>query len=324
MSALTSIARTRRRPEPVTKGTAHVVILLATKNGAKHLTHQLTSIAGQTHENWSLIASDDGSDDGTIDILKAFARGMHDHRVTLLRGPQQGSAQNFVSLLRAAGHADYVAFCDQDDFWLPTKLERAVAALAEIEGPALYGSRTFVTDSELRPQKPSLLFRRAPGFGNALVQNIAGGNTMVMNSPALSILQPASLSARRIVAHDWWCYQMVCGCGGQVFVDPEPTLLYRQHESNLIGANRGLHARFVRLQQLLAGEFSGWMDNNLAALSSARNWLTPENQQKLDALTANRKSSLLKRIRGAWSAGLYRQTFRGTLALWLAVLIGKL
>ena len=305
-------------------GATHVVILLATRNGAKHLSQQLASLAGQTHQNWSIIASDDGSDDETTDILKAFARGMFDHRVTLLRGPQQGSAQNFLSLLRAAGDADHIAFCDQDDFWFPTKLERAVEALSKIDGPALYGTRTIVTDAELRMQRPSLLFGRAPGFGNALVQNIAGGNTMLMNRAALSILQPASLSASNVIAHDWWCYQMIVGCGGRFLFDPEPSLFYRQHGRNLIGANGGMHARLTRFLRVVSGEYSGWMDGNLDALVRARQWLTPDNQRKLDTLCETRQAPIFKRIYGALRAGLYRQTFRGTLALWLAVLIGRL
>ncbi len=324
MSALDAISRVGKRPVSQAHASTHVVILLATHNGAKHLTQQLTSIAGQTHENWSLIASDDGSEDGTTDILKAFARGMSDHRVTLLRGPQKGSAQNFLSLLRAAGGADFVAFCDQDDFWLPTKLEKAAGVLKGIEHPTIYGSRTFVTDAELRPQNPSLLFLRKPGFGNALVQNIAGGNTMVINRAALDILQPASLAATGVIAHDWWCYQMVSGCDGAVVVDPEPTVLYRQHDANLIGANDSIRARLTRLKRVASGEFSDWMDENLTALNGARHWLTEDNARRLDALIATRQASLPRRIVGTWQAGLYRQTLRGTFALWLAVVMGKL
>ncbi len=302
----------------------HVTILMATYNGERFIQEQLDSIAGQTHTNWSLIISDDGSTDRTFDIVSAFRREQSQHRITILRGPQKGFAQNFLSLLRASGASSYVAFADQDDVWFPDKLARAVQQLERQDGPAIYGSRTCITDIALRVSFESIEFSRPKTFENALVQNVAGGNTMVINRHALNILQPASLTATSIVSHDWWCYQMVTGGGGRFLYDVRPTLLYRQHGRNLIGKNTGVIASLKRVSRIVDGQFSNWIDCQIEALSSAQKWLTPEANARVRRLREMRKLSLLERLVSFKTSGIRRQTRRGNLALWATVLFNKL
>ena len=317
------------RPRPLHSGPAiqdatHVVVLMATHNGASVLGDQLDSLLNQSHTNWSLIVSDDGSTDTTRALVRRFARETPWHRVVLLRGPKRGAAQNFLSLLRAAGRPAFAAFCDQDDFWLPRKLEHAVGALADRSRPTLYGSRTIIADADLRPLRPSLRFRRSPGFGNALVQNIAGGNTMVMNRAALDILRPASLSATDIIAHDWWCYQMITGGGGDVILDERPGLLYRQHSENLIGANDSLRARLRRMRGVIDWQYAGWINGHIEALEAARDWLSPKACDQLDLLRQARNARMPNRLWVTWQASIYRQSVPGSAALWLAALFGRL
>lgn len=305
-------------------GPAHVAILLATHNGAGTLPDQLSSLKGQSHGDWSLIVSDDGSTDATRAIVRQFARDNPGRRVALLRGPGRGSAQNFLSLLRAARNVPFAAFCDQDDVWLPAKLTRAVRALVPVRGPAIYGSRTIIADAALRPLRLSPHFRRPTGFRNALIQNVAGGNTMVMNRAALDLLQPASRHATGIVSHDWWAYQAVTAAGGAMVYDRRPSLLYRQHGANQIGANDTAAAMLRRLGLIFEGRFARWMDGQIAALEGLRPQMTDEASQALDRLIAARRGSLPRRLSGILRAGLYRQTRRGTLALWLAAASGRL
>ncbi len=304
-------------------GAEHVTILLATFNGAAHIAEQLESFRDQTHENWSLLASDDGSTDDTCAIIREFAQAHSGRRVTLLRGPGKGSAANFLSLLRAAGSAPYIAFSDQDDVWFPDKLARAVAALKERDGPGVYGGRTTISDRHLRPLHNSLLFRRAPSFGNALVQNIAGGNTMVINRAALDFLQPASHHADTIISHDWWCYQMVTGSGGSMIYDANPCLFYRQHGSNQIGANDSPIAALSRIRRLLQGHLATWTKAQSTALHHSRRWMTPTAQRQLDLFLASRHCGPIGRILSLHRAGIMRQTRRGSLALWVAAGLGK-
>jgi len=315
------------RPKAPLAAEDRVAVLLALYNGAAMVQDQLASIAFQSHRNWALIVSDDGSSDDGPARVRAFARADPAHDVTLVAGPRAGFAANFLWLLRAAGPSvPFAALSDQDDVWLPEKLARALAALARVPPgrPALYGGRTTICDADLRPLRPSPLFRRPPGFGNALVQSIAGGNTMVLNRAALDLAQAASRRTGHITAHDWWLYQLVSGAGGTVIYDPEPMTLYRQHGRNAIGAGDTLAASATRIWQVLNGRFRGWNEANLSALAAARPWLTPSAQEQLAAFARARTGPLRARLRALRRSGASRQTRRGHAALYLAAALGRL
>jgi len=302
----------------------HVAILLATRNGARFLREQLDSIAAQTHEDWSLHVSDDGSRDPTLRIVADFARDHPGRRIAWRRGPERGSTANFLSLVadrRIAG--DYFALVDQDDVWLPGKLERALEKLGPLSHePTLYGSRTYVACPDLTIAGVSPLPHRAPCFRNALVQSYAGGNTMVLNAAARTIAQRAGVT-EGVACHDWWLYQIVSGAGGQIVYDPVPTLLYRQHGANQIGANLGPRATARRLAGLMHGRYADWNDANVRALADAEWLLTAENRAQLRnfrALRQTRGFGALVRLR---RSGLFRQSLAGNLSLALAVAAGR-
>lgn len=307
-------------------GSAHVAILMGTCNGARFLGAQLGSIAAQSHRDWRLVASDDGSSDETRAVLEAFGAGEGRGRVEIRPGPCRGFAANFLSLAGDRGiRADYYAFADQDDLWHPERLARGLARLAALPDPgrpALYGGRTLLIDAEGRPRGASPCFRAPPGFGNALVQSIAGGNTMLFNAAAKRLFEAVPDVA--VVAHDWWAYQLVSGAGGAVVYDPEPSVSYRQHGGNLIGENAGLRARAERLRLLAAGRLAEWTEVNLAALEAAAAVLTPEARAKVALLRRARAGGVLRRIALMRRLGLYRQTAAGSASLWLATAAGRL
>lgn len=315
------------RSSPDLPGARHVAVLLAHYNGAELLGEQLQSLGAQTHRDWSLILSDDGSSDDWSGKVADFAASEPGRRVWVVNGPRRGYAQNFLSLACAAGPGvPFAAFSDQDDVWLPDKLERALAALAYVAPgvPALYCSRTMVCDHDLVPIGLSPFFGKSPGFRNALVQSIGGGNTMVLNRAALDLLQDTARHATGIVSHDWWTYQIVSGSGGRVIYDMEPSLLYRQHGANLIGANASWRARWKRLRQLLQGQFREWSAANASALAASGHWLTEDAGEVLAAFDTVRNGPLLQRLAALKRSGLYRQTPQGQIALWLAAMLGKL
>ena len=312
---------------PADFGEEHVCILLGLKNGAATLGEQLDSIAQQSHGDWSLILSDDGSTDDWLPVVSRFAEAQAPGQTWVARGPEKGYAQNFLSLVCHAGPlVPFAAFCDQDDVWLKYKLARALALLKAVpqDKPALYAGRTMVCDAALRQLRPSLQFKRPPSFANALVQSIGGGNTMVLNRAALDILQDSAPRATGIVAHDWWAYQLITGAGGTVCYDPTPTVLYRQHGQNLIGANDTILASLERMRRVMRGQFRAWNTANLAALHRARPWLTDEATATLDHFSAARDGALAQRLRALRCSGVGRQRRRGTAALWFAALINKL
>ena len=155
-----------------TLGEAQVAILMCTRNGEAFLGQQLESIADQTHTNWRLFVSDDGSTDQTKEILKRFAE-THYQSTTIRNGPGKGVCVNFLSLATDPSiDADYFAFSDQDDVWHEDKLHRALTWLATISGdvPGLYCGRTELVSTDGRSYGLSPLFTRPPTFRNALVQ----------------------------------------------------------------------------------------------------------------------------------------------------------
>ena len=313
--------------EPDLSGNPTIAILLACYNGAANLRAQLDSFCAQTLAPVLLIVSDDGSTDSSRALLADFAAAHPELPVQLIEGPRQGAAQNFLHLLRAVPPGiDMVAISDQDDVWLPEKLARGAAALAGVGGdrPVLSTGSSWVCDADLAKLCRMPVPARPPGFRHALVQNIAGGNTMMLNRAALALLQAASLEARKLVVHDWWIYQIIAGVGGVVLYDPEPVLLYRQHSGNLIGANHGFFAKSRRLKLLLIGRFRRWNSINIKTLSASAHRFTAQNRQILQDFDRLRRMTLLPRLRLLKQLGLYRQGLAGNLSLWVAAVLGKI
>ena len=320
---LVSLQSLMRPPHPKTP---KVAVLLCTMQGQRFLAEQLNSIATQTHPTWEIWASDDGSDDHTHAILEYYQSHWGDDRISIHAGPAVGSTANFLSLTcRADSDADFFAYADQDDIWESDKLERAVAWLSTVpaEVPALYGSRTLLVDARNQHIGYSPLFAKPPSFRNALVQNVAGGNTMVFNRAARDLLRRAGENVQA-VTHDWWAYMVVTGCGGQVYYDAYPTVRYRQHENNLIGSNNSWPARLYRIKQLLQGRFRRWIDANIASLRDIEGQLTPENRSTLEAFVAMRQGGFWTRIAGLRRSGIFRQTVLGNIGLVIAAAINRL
>lgn len=304
-----------------------MAVLLALFNGAAHLQDQLDSIARQTHHNWSLTIRDDRSCDRGLQIARRFAAKMPSHDIRIFGGAHLGSAHNFLTLLKEMdAEADYAAFSDQDDVWMPQKLAHAVNHLAGLPPgvPALYCGRTILTNARLAPVGLAPLISRPTGFRNALVQNIAGGNTMVVNRAALEILNLAAGYQGPVPAHDWWTYQVVTGAGGVVIFDSEPMVLYRQHGRNLTGPHRGARARLRRLADLAGGKFSRRSDQNIDALQAISPLLTTGNAKVLAEFAALRQTPAKERLRRFRALGLYRQTRAGQAALLAAAALGRI
>jgi len=302
-----------------------VAILICTYNGAHFLEEQLDSFIEQSHQNWVIYASDDGSSDETLNILKDYQLRLGSNRLIILHGPQQGFAKNFLSLVKSPlVAADYFCFSDQDDIWFKDKLTRSLDLLPKLGNvPTLYCSRTALVNSDLEPIGYSPLFVRTPCFENALVQSIAGANTMLINPAARALLLRVADDAP-VVAHDWLAYLLVTGCGGRVIYDPTPSLHYRQHEGNLIGANADLKNQILRLRKMLTGRFSQWSTQNLSILHTVRDQLTDRNRRVLEQFETARQSNLFSRIYWMRKSGVHRQTLKGNISLIVATLMKKI
>ncbi|MDX8538984.1 MULTISPECIES: glycosyltransferase family 2 protein [Mesorhizobium] len=297
-----------------------MAVLLGAKDGAAFIEEQLQSLLAQSHPLVDLWVSDDGSTDGTQALVEAWRPRWTKGSLTLVKGPQKGFAANFRSMIVDPRiDADYYAFCDQDDIWEPDRLESALRWMRSLdaETPLLFCSRTATISETGSAAGYSPLFRRPPSFRNALVQSIAGGNTMLINRAARHLLAKASAKTE-FVSHDWWAYLIVTAAGGMVRYDPRPLVRYRQHAANLVGANVSWKARLSRLGRLFRGEFASWTDSNLGGLAVNRDILTKDAAACLGLFIRARNGGISRRLRLLRRSGVYRQTLPGTLGLYLA------
>lgn len=303
-----------------------VAILLATYNGSQFLSAQLDSLESQIHQNWFVVASDDGSSDDTLAILRGFQERWPEGKLTIRKGPEQGFCKNFLSMACDKDIlADYYAFCDQDDVWLPTKLTVAIENIhnnQEDTVPYVYCGRTTYVDERLKKVGSSPLFTFPRTFRNALVQCIAGGNSMVFNAACKRLLENAGEVVHS--SHDWWVYQIVTAKGGVVFYDPAPQLLYRQHKNALVGRNNSIGAKIERSSMVLTGQFKRLNDTNIEALCSVKYLINQVNLETLNLFKKMRNADFKDRIRLMEVCGLYRQTWKGTTSLLLAALFKKI
>lgn len=284
-------------------------ILLSTYNGARFLPSQLSSFLAQTHEDWVLHWRDDGSTDETVEVMRAFADKIGTERCTEspTSGIHLGASVSFLTLLRESIGADAIAFADQDDVWLPEKLAAAMEMLEDAgETPALYCSRQYLVDESLRGAKLSAQHSKMPGFPACLTQNIANGNTVVMNAAAAALVATAGNPASTM--HDWWSYIVVSACGGRILFDERPQVLYRLHKNNLVGRARPLPARALAALRRGPLVYMTMMHRHANALAEQTLRLTPQARQDLKLVRAGLNGGVPKRVRALFCPRFRRAT----------------
>lgn len=305
---------------------SRIAVLMGTFNGSRFLGEQLASIEAQDLQHIDIWASDDGSTDETLGMLQDWQQRWTKGRLNTLSGPRAGFAENYRALICNADiDADYYAFSDQDDIWEPQKLSTAMAwfQTKPDNRPLLFGSRTSTMSGTGHIRGGSPRFQRPPSFRNALVQSIAGANTMVMNRTARHILAEAS-ARTGFVSHDWWAYLVLSGAGGDVCFSPEPLVRYRQHGGNAVGQNVSVCARLDRLRRLMAGQFFDWTTANIRGLSLNCDLLTADAWEAFDLFRSSREGGMITRLRRLRASGVYRQTAIGTAAIALATAFRRL
>ncbi len=301
-----------------------VTVLLSSYNGSKFLQQQLGSLYEQTYPNIRILVRDDGSSDSTRSMLASEqAKG----RIDILEGHNNlGAALSFFELLRSAAstETEFVAFCDQDDVWHPEKIAHAVSALSGVtgSGPAMYCSRVELVDENLGHIGYTELPKKV-GFGNALVESVAIGCTMVLNRKAIDLVC-ANLPSR-VVIHDWWCYLAV-SCFGEVIYDAEATLKYRQHGSNAIGVAATGFAQLSRKYRRFFGSGDGhrWINEQAATLLNIFQDSIPLSRRQILNKFVGAKSSLRCRFQLALSRDVWRQKWFDDLILRFLILIDRI
>ncbi len=217
-----------------------VEILLSTYNGEKYLTIQLESILKQDYSNWKLIIRDDGSKDGTLSIIREYAE-KHPGKILLIKDEEgnMGYSASFSKLLRHSS-ADYIMYCDQDDYWYPEKISTMMAAMIveEITLPVkahLLFSDVQMVDSEMKVTEQSFLRRTnysaKKGMQIFFLKNYVPGCNMLFNR---RLIEQALHTENSIKLHDHWLL-LVCSSVGKISCINKPLMQYRMHDNNAIG-----------------------------------------------------------------------------------------
>jgi glycosyltransferase involved in cell wall biosynthesis len=301
---------------------SRVNVLLATYNGIEYLGVQLRSIESQSLSADRITIRDDGSTDGTQLLLQQWARDRSN--VKLYQGSRLGTTQNFFSLLRDCEEdCEFFAFCDQDDVWFPQKIDWAIQRLTKdiSQQPTMYCSRVEYVDEDLQHLGYSRIPRRLD-LANALVENIATGCTIVLNRAAKDLI--CRNFPKRAMLHDWWCYLVVSALG-KVIYDERPTVKYRQHAKNQVGANITLLQSLKGgLQRLFQQKLKDQSPSNQANefLSCFGEQLSARNREIVSRFLSVRRG-LLSRALYATDMDVRRQSRLGTLALRTMILLGK-
>lgn len=218
-----------------------IQILLATYNGGKYLNEQLDSLFSQTVQDFEILVRDDGSTDNTIDILHQYAEKYPNRIKININNPPTGNAKDNFFLLMQDATEDYIMFCDQDDCWLPEKIERTLNTMQALpkDKPALVHTDLTVADENLNTIRKS--FYRMQHYergmkltlNKALAQNTVTGCTAMINKCLCDMAKETN--HKDIIMHDWWL-AVIAAAFGTVKAVKQPTILYRQHGQNSVGA----------------------------------------------------------------------------------------
>lgn len=298
-------------------------IILCTRNGSSFIEEQIDSLLKQSRQNFDLYISDDSSSDNTLSKIKNRLSG-EKLNYKIFTKNYNSSAINFIETTKHLDKEyDYYFFCDQDDVWFRKKVDKSIRCLKKLKSdiPLLYCSSTVTIDENSNIRGKSQIFKKPPSLNNALVQSLAGGNTMCFNKIAKDLLIRVD-SQKHITSHDWILYLIVTAMGGEVFYDKSPSLYYRRHSKNQIGPNNTFFEKLTRLKKLIKGEFRIWTCSNINILKQFD--LPKQSQEIVTRLENIRNSDISDRIQGCIKLSIYRQNFFSNITLYLALIFKKI
>lgn len=309
-------------------------ILLASFNGEKFIAEQLESILNQTYKNWQLFIRDDSSSDNTVNIISAYQQ--MDARIHLVSDDlgNVGSVQNFSVLMNCIRNGnEYIMFCDQDDVWLPSKIEDTLNEMMRLEEeyskntPLLVHTNFLYVDSLLKPIESKKSFQptkiTAPTLSNVLCQNSVYGCTMMINKKLAEAVNKIPVEAEN---HDYWIV-LVASAFGKIFYLNKRTVLYRQHGSNL-STQFDFNSFSKRFKRIVVDRKN--LDDVKSKLKMALvfkkiyfNQLSDQNKKMLQDFIDLSKSRNLPLLIRNIKNGIRRQTFNQTLLFYLTIILSK-
>ncbi len=300
--------------------TKKVAIVMSTYNGEQFIREQLDSILNQTYKNIEIVVRDDGSKDGTVDIVKEY-QSKHKN-IKLFEGENLGFVNSFFELLDLA-EADYYAYADQDDVWLENKIELAVTELNKLDDskPNMVFGNSDYYDVEMnflgygdKDKKYSFL--------RSLFSCIGQGMTFTINQKTKEMI--SQHRPESCFFHDWWTYILCMGLGNVAY-NNVTTVKYRRRKENATSEGQGYFRLLIwRFKNLLFG--NGMKDIKQQMLNFKKifyNDLSEENQKILD-LFGNEKYSFIKAIKKTFYPKRIRSKLSDEIMLRVLFLFGSL
>lgn len=307
-----------------------VTVLLATYMGEKYIAEQLESLITQTVKEVRIVVRDDGSTDRTLDIVGDF-KNMYPDMIEICTPEQTGlgAAGNFFKMLQIYSD-NYIMFCDQDDFWLPDKVEKTLAVMKKAEEkhgkniPILVHTDLTVADEKLNVISPSFskfqkLDPSRDELGNLLMQNCVTGCTVMLNRSLQDML---FYLPEKCAMHDWWI-ALVAAAVGKIVYLPESTILYRQHSSNQVGAKNAGSFAFLTAKLANMGKMKEMYKTIFCQAATLKDnyseYLSLKDRKLLTEVAQMRDMSKLKKIKTIKKFGLEKNTFLRTVGQYLLI-----
>lgn len=291
-----------------------IQILLATHNGEKYVETQLDSLLAQLRrpeDQYSILISDDASDDGTPEIIREYQE-RYPSIITILPEKKSGSAMaNFLRLM-AVSDGDVIFFCDQDDWWLPEKVIKTLEAFNSFEKPELVYSDALIADENLKTleadERRLQTYNRGLTLQKLLVQNYIMGCTIAVNRVLLDGILRDDYPGMEM--HDWWVV-LYAETFGEIIHVPEKLMKYRQHSDNEVGA------KDLKSMKYIGSHLNGKMlrENCGNLLTQAKGFfscygdqMTPKNAEIFRDFYTLREKKKLSRIMTQLKGGYLKST----------------
>ena len=297
-----------------------VAVVMSTYNGAKYIKEQIDSILNQTYKNIELVIRDDGSKDDTVKIIESYQK-KHSN-IKLITGKNLGFIKSFFELLRLV-ESDYYAYADQDDVWMPNKIELAVEGLSKLDDTK---PNLAFGNSEYYDENMNLIGEgdkhRKYSFRMALFACVTQGMTMTINKTTRDYI--VKNPPKTCFFHDWWTYLICVGMGNIAYSDTT-TVKYRRMKTNATVEGQGYLRLFMwRIKNLLMND--GIKDIKRQMINYKKtyyNELSDENKKELD-LFSEEKYNFFRALRKTFYPKKLRARWVDSLMLRILFLIGVL
>lgn len=288
------------------KENSKILIMMSTYNGELFLREQLDSILAQEYVDLDIFVRDDGSEDGTIDILNDYVSKYSN--ISFYTGENKGYRKSFYSILSNSNSYSYYAFADQDDFWEKNKLYQAILQLKQYDKvPALYCSNLKVVDENLsfmrmlHSEKESIVI----GKSQALVENFSYGCTCVFNH---KLAQIAKLHEPKYVSHDGWI-NLIAVFFGVAIYDNKSYIKYRQHGKNTLGGDRSFVSTWTKRINSLKKLGEHHRDLEAKEFLDAYSEMLTDQDKEIICTVSDYRKSIINKLRLFFNRRIRMSTF---------------